>query len=262
MPIFDSGPFAPAAVPVNDWMQTILNSPQYNAGGTKSGLTSQKALSALNALGDQLGIPIAALLGGTVGQDVAVPSQTGAVYGSNPVFKDMFAYMDAGDDPMVAFNKVKKNQEDSKKYGDGVDFDDTDTSGKFLKIAEDYKFETVKNQADAKNTYTVAGKQYKGSGDILAKKSQFELLGSPTEEQLIKSYLQTKKRPPVSAQDVFNRGFKNDATAGMRPEYLAALQRIAPQILGATKMNMIQSDAGQNLARQILGLKTVINPIG
>lgn len=161
------------------------------------------------------------------------PNLQRQVYGNNPVFKALFDTMDSGADPLSAVSAVG----DAVKAGKFQGMDPSvweNQKEQVLKVAQDYGFESYKNQnayAEDMAAYGasggVGGKQflmsdgtpYKGSNlgrGTMGSANEFELLGAPSvqeaKSQLIAQWAQdhpTKdagiKQPKRSTWDLAGR---------------------------------------------------------
>lgn len=155
---------------------------------------------------------------------------TADVYGSNPLYASVFDAIDAGADPVSAVKAAK----DSGQFG--AMWTDADQQQN-LQIATDYAKEKVKgNQAyqewEAKTGakaqgYTAPdGSKYKqspmGGNDINGFASEYELLGAPSEADLVSQYAAANKVQPKLSKDEKASAIKAQSGAsGMRggPSY-------------------------------------------
>ena len=185
------------------------------------GNTPQQRLNYLQDLEQSLGFsPIQ--LAGVTNPAVQVPQWeeplniTGQMYGADPVYGSIFRAIDEDQASPIAAAKAAMKQA-------GIDPQlDKDTYNQAISVATDYAREKFENQQKRANwerenagqfaTYTAPdGSRYKnspmGGNDIYGTASEYELLGAPNVDELMKQYAQSRsprQGPRQSDPSFFN----------------------------------------------------------
>lgn len=237
------------------------------SGASSPGKTAANRLSYLKSFEGLIGVPMTALAGqaGVSQETLPFMSQQRAIYGNNPMYAGIFDLIDQGADPDSALLSagVKSAEDDPEGYG------------LVRQAAVDYATEKVRyNQETQKNgaSYSMAdGSKYKnaplGGADIYGTASEYDLLGAPTEDQLVQQYVASKAKKSPSAGRSYS---VSPGVSAVHPEDAGLVewkpsrmdqfgaQRAAKDRVTKAKGTQVRSDANTNLMRRIIAAKTLL----
>lgn len=187
-------------------------------GGALPGKTPAAQLNYYQDLTSTLGVDAVQQAGmGDSPDKTFTPSEstTRATWGSNPIFAEVFDRIDSGQDPLTAFNETKIAHEKDKngpKWSDALDPTKlSDDALTIKKAASDYAGEQAKNTTGAKefaakqgSSYTAQdGSKYKnaplGGNGIYDTASEYDLLGQPSQQDILQQYIATHPGLPRNA---------------------------------------------------------------
>lgn len=263
------------AVDYNSILELIAGSPQYQTGTGLPGDTAAQRLNLLQDLESSLGIPLIQLVaGGGAAAQQQVP-YTRVVYGNSPLFRDAFAEIDAGVDPVSATNAIVQAIKDKKVEYAGADVNDPEWIAKTQKVLEDYAFERAKTGSQTP-TYTLpSGKKVNVTGDVLGSISEYELMGAPSLDDLMKRAAASRlkyepKKAALTAAETAKNAFRGVAGLPTQswldkapaPSFTSqTLENRLRERLGSridrAKSNMVASDQQQQAAAAMLLLRNL-----
>lgn len=286
----------------DQFMWDLYGSPQF--GQDEAGLPGDsvsKRMSMLKSIMSTTGIPIVQLLGldpATMGgqeqQDPLPVNQTGAMYGSNPMYASAFAAIDEGKDPESVYQTLVSKAQDY-----GFDPNDPTATDRIFSTVLNYAKDKVgvqeaaaKQSAGSGSTFTLpSGKKIHGGPDIMGFQSEFDLLGQPQVADLMSQYA-ASMRPKNMKHTVSRKGgvdvapgfeqvgstvfgpngFKqkvgssqegydlaqNSAVAGLSKNQRFQAERVFNKRINSSKQNMVRSDANANAMRAVLALRNLV----
>lgn len=189
----------------DELVQLLYSSPQYvdpSAAGL-GGKTVSQDVSLLRQLEELTGTPILELLGGNFQEFVPHESDTGRIYGSDPMFGTAFSNIANGADPVSVLNDIVSNP---SKYGipDGTKVGDDEWRGRTFSVLEDFAKEhaaAARYNAENGGTYKVGSETFSGDPHIFDRRSQYELMGEPSVDDLLKEYAERYVDERFAGQD-------------------------------------------------------------
>lgn len=243
----------------NDFINMLFGA---GAGGAQMpGKTAAQRLAYLKSFESLLGVPMTALAGQAgQGSSVAPPpfvSQQRAIYGDNPMYKNVFDAIDNHVDPDTAL-----------KMAGVKPVADDPNSAVVRQAAVDYATEKVRYNQDLQKQQTATftkpdGSKYKnaplGGTDIFGTASEFDLMGAPTEQTLVDQYVKslgTKRQ--TGTKTTMNVGPHGPAVGTPSKAQRSLATRVANHRITQAKGTQVRSDANANLMRRILAAKTLL----
>ena len=217
-------------------------------------------------------------------------------YGSNPLYVELFDRIDSGQDPITAYNEVEKSHAKDITWTDTLGADTSDAKN-ISTAAKDYAFERAsafQGEQDfqqkqlatqQKQSYTQPdGSKYKntplGGNDIYGTASEFDLLGQPDVDVLLKQFATQNKgfAPQVQMQNAGpqkrypktgggggERSYEqpqlqvtNRSYVGGTAQSDAAARQATKNRIKQSQATRVRSDANTNAMRRILALRTIL----
>lgn len=270
------------------FMWDMIDSPQWDA--SEPGLPGDslsKRTKVLRDIMSMTGIPIVQLLGGGGAETPQAPivNQTAQMYGSNPMYAEAFAGIDAGKDPETIYQAIMN---DASKWK--IDPLDNEAKQRVFDTVSAYARDRLDAQTQAAEqgagkSFTLPnGKKYYGNPDIMGFSTQFELAGKPTVEAMMREYASQRQAkngaPRKGGVDLFpgveqagGKVYQNGRGGGsatMSQEDLMArlgdanksrnfqAERVFKKRIEDSKSAKVRSDANMNAMRAVLAWRSLV----